>query len=161
MKCFSCGGRMVASRESYDYRSCGLPVTLQDVRVSRCEECGEHEVSLPRIEELHRLIARNVIRKPTRFSPEEIRFLRKWLGYSGADLAETMGVTVEQVSRWENGKRDIGAPADRLLRLLVATREPCDDYSADELREVGDKSSAPRKLSVRQSRTGWRVGRAA
>lgn len=122
---------MTSQRESYDYSASGLPVVLDGVAVYRCTECGEHEVSLPRVEELHRVIARGVIRKPTRLGPPEIKFLRKWLGHSGEDLAELMGVTPEQVSRWENGKRDMGAPADCLLRILVATTEPRDDYSTE------------------------------
>jgi putative zinc finger/helix-turn-helix YgiT family protein len=127
----------------------------------RCTKCDEHEVALTRIDELHRLIARTVIRKRARLSPPEIRFLRKWLGHSGEDLAQIMGVTVEQISRWENGKRDIGAPTDRLLRLLVATSAPRDDYSHDELRHVREKSRKPQPLDVRVSRSGWRVGKAS
>jgi putative zinc finger/helix-turn-helix YgiT family protein len=161
MKCIQCEGAMTSQRESYDYGMCGLPVILDGVTVYRCSRCGAHELALPRIEELHRVIARDVIRKPTRLSPLEIRFLRKWLGHSGEDLAELMGVTPEQVSRWENGKRDMGAPADRLLRLLVATTEPRDDYSTEHWRELRAKSTAPRKLHVRPSKSGWRIGTAA
>ena len=161
MNCIQCESPMTARRESYDYSACGLPVILDGVVVHRCRGCGDHEVALPRVEELHRVIARHVIRKPTRLSPAEIRFLRKWLGESGEDLAELMGVTPEQVSRWENGKRDIGAPADRLLRLLVATAKPRDDYSTEQWRDLREKSSAPRKMHVRPSRSGWRVGKAA
>ena len=158
MKCVQCSGPMTSRRESYDYAACGLPVILDGVTVHRCEMCGEHEVALPRIEELHRVIARSVIRRSTRLSPKEIRFLRKWLGHSGEDLAELMGVTPEQVSRWENGKRDMGATADRLLRMLVATTEPRDEYSPEHWRRLRDRSSAPPKLHVRPSRSGWRIG---
>ncbi len=161
MKCIQCEGVMTGRRESHDYSACGLPVVLDGVTVHRCKKCGEHEVALPRIEELHRVIARSVIRKPTHLSPPEIRFLRKWLGHSGEDLARLMGVTPEQVSRWENGKRNMGAPADRLLRMLVATTEPRDDYSTDSWRDLREKSTAPRKLHVRPSRSGWRVAKAA
>ena len=72
---------MKTSRENYLYDACGLPgVTLVGVEVSRCPECGNHEVSIPRIEELHRVIARAVANRPARLDGAEVRYLRKWLG---------------------------------------------------------------------------------
>ena len=71
MNCIQCEGPMTSRRESYDYSACGLPVVLDGVVVHRCARCGEHEVALPRIEELHRVIARHVIRKPMRLSPAD------------------------------------------------------------------------------------------
>lgn len=161
MKCLQCERTMKSQRESYDYSSCGLPVTLIGVRVARCGSCGEHEVVLPRIEELHRLIARTVIRKRHGLSGPEVRFLRKWLGWSGKDFAEVMGVTPETVSRWEAGSLRIGPQAERLLRMLVATQEPRDDYPASSLRELEPEVSEPEHLTVKAARNGWRVEQAA
>lgn len=161
MKCLQCEGTMTSRRETYDYGSCGLPVTLDGVRVARCGSCGEHEVSLPGIEELHRLIARAVMRKRHGLSGPEVRFLRKWLGWSGKGFAEVMGVTPETVSRWEAGSLRIGPQAERLLRLLVATQEPRDDDPSTWLRELKSDVSEPERLSVKTGRKGWRVERAA
>ena len=161
MKCLQCEGSMKSRRETCDYGSCGLPVTLSGVRVARCGSCGEHEVALPRIEEPHRLIARTVMRKRQGLGAPEIRFLRTWLGWSGKDFAEVMGVTPETVSRWESGSLRIGPQAERLLRVLVATQEPPDDYPASSLRELESKVSEPEHLNVRAARNGWRIDRAA
>jgi YgiT-type zinc finger domain-containing protein len=87
MKCESCGAQMKVGRENYRYAESGLDtITLVDIEVRRCPECGEYEVSVPRIEELHCLIAQQVALKRARLTPQEIRFLRKYLGFSGVDF---------------------------------------------------------------------------
>ncbi len=115
MKCTTCGSKMSARRENYRYDASGLPgVTLAGVEVRRCAECGEHEVVIPSIEELHRAIVKVLVGKSERLAPTEIRFLRKYLGFSGADFAAHVGTTPETVSRWENGAAPMGVTADRL-----------------------------------------------
>ncbi len=156
MTCGQCAGEMKTDRENFLYAASGLPsVTLVGVEVSRCPRCGEFEVAIPRIEELHRTIARAVVRKPAPLSPAEIRFLRKWLGWSGIDFAEHIGVAPETVSRWENGATAMGAAADRALRLMVVTQAPVQDYSLDLLKTIDEKQSAPFRLGVRADETGW------
>ena len=140
MKCMICGEAMFTQRENYQYTASGLPyVTLQQVEVSRCPHCGETEVAIPHIEALHRAIATALVRKPARLTPEEIRYLRKYLGWSGADFAAHMGVTAETVSRWEHGTTPMGSTANRLLRLLVVTQVPVQDYSADLLTGIAEE----------------------
>jgi putative zinc finger/helix-turn-helix YgiT family protein len=134
MHCLICGTPMTTRRENYQYTASGLRyVTLHNVEVSRCPQCGETEVAIPQIEGLHRAIATALVRKATRLAPEEIRFLRKYLGWSGVDFAAHMGTTPATVSRWEQGKTPMGPIADRLLRLLVVTRAPVQEYSPDLL----------------------------
>jgi len=158
MRCMVCGTPMKAGRENFKYNACGLPyVTLVNVEVSRCPKCGEFEVAIPRSEELHRVIAHAVARKPGRLGASEIRFLRKSLGWSGADFAAHMGVSPETVSRWEGEAQRMGGTADRLLRLMIASREPARDYSLDLLQQVGAKKAAGFRLGLKVARTGWQA----
>jgi transcriptional regulator with XRE-family HTH domain len=60
-----------------------------------------------------------LLRKKTILSGEEARYLRKWVGYSATELAETTGYSKSIISRWENEKQNIGKESDRLLRLVV------------------------------------------
>lgn len=157
MKCSECGEPMTSARENYSYTASGLPyVTLVGVEVRRCKACGDHEVVLPKIEQLHRAIALALIGKLPRLTAAEVRYLRKYLGWSGADFARHMGVTAESVSRWENDREPMSAVADRLLRLMVATKAPVSDYSLDSLAEVGEQA-APARLRVEPERGGWRA----
>lgn len=158
MSCTVCGTAMKTKRENYRYDAVGLPgITLRDVEVSRCPKCGEYEVAIPRIEDLHRAIAQAVIGKRERLTPAEIRFLRKFLGWSGADFAAHVGATPETVSRWETGGTPMGVTADRLLRLMVASRQPVADYSLDMLTVVAREQPKPIRLRMEVSGGEWRA----
>jgi putative zinc finger/helix-turn-helix YgiT family protein len=143
MKCPNCGARMTASKEDYHYEESGLPnVFLRGVEVRRCGECDEVEVVIPGIEKLHREIATIIVERTDRLAPPETRFLRKWLGLSGVDLAALMGVAKETISRWENGREPMGAVAERLLRLLVEKLGPVDNYPVDILKKLQETHAA-------------------
>jgi putative zinc finger/helix-turn-helix YgiT family protein len=159
MNCAACGKPMTTARENYSYTASGLPqVTLARVEVRRCKACGEHEVVIPRIEQLHRVIARAVIGKRSRLTAAETRFLRKYLGWSGADFARHMGVTAESVSRWENNREKMGPVADRLLRLMVANKAPVSEYPIAALAELQEKPSPlPMRVHAEPAKGGWRV----
>ncbi len=160
MTCTVCGGPMKTRRENYRYESSGLSsVTLQGVEVSRCPKCGETEVAIPAIEQLHRAIAGALIRKRARLAPPEIKFLRKSLGWSGADFALRMGTTPETVSRWEHGKMPMGPAAERLLRLMIAKEAPVADYTVDVLAQLAADGRTPRPvhLGLSRERAGWRA----
>jgi putative zinc finger/helix-turn-helix YgiT family protein len=157
MKCIVCGAEMKTGRENFRYDACGLPgVTLMGVKVSRCPECGEYEVAIPQIEDLHQAITHEVIRKTRPLDAMEIRYLRKYLGWSGVDFAKRMGTSPETVSRWETGAVPMGAIADRLLRLMVATRDPVSDYSLDLLAMIAkEKPLKPVQLGLKMDEEGW------
>jgi putative zinc finger/helix-turn-helix YgiT family protein len=150
---------MATRKENYRYGESGLRyVTLVGIEVSRCPECGNYEVSIPRIEDLHRLIAKSLIEKITRFTGSEIRFLRKSLGLSAADFARRMGVTVETVSRWEHNAVAIGPQADRLLRLLVAQGRLTTQYPEEKLDLINTtKKASETKLGMRLEHEEWAV----
>lgn len=158
MNCIECGAKMRVTRENVRDRSCGLPnVVLGNVEVRRCPECGAVETVIPKIEDLHRLLAERLAKKPGPLTGEEIRFLRKFLGWSGEDFAEHMGVTPEAVSRWENKKKAMGPVAERLLRLCVVQQAPVKDYALDELSDVGTGRKAALKIKGRVRNQEWEL----
>ncbi len=161
MKCLNCGSMLKTTRENHNYKESGLgSVTLVGVEVSACAGCGDREVAIPAIEELHQLIAGAIVLKAARLVPEEIRFLRKHLGLSQPDLASLLGVTVESVNRWENAKVQMSVSAERLLRFLVATRQPMTHYDR-ELGKVAISKAARSHLRFRKDRDSWRSVKAA
>ena len=158
MKCLNCGTPMKSRKENYHYTESGLPnIVLADVEVRNCAKCGEREVVIPRLDELHRAIAREVIEQEAKLGAEQIRFLRKYLGWSQADLAAHMSVQGETVSRWETGNQDMGPVADRLLRLLVNNREPATSYPIDLFKHKFGKT-AKATLEFKAKPT-WRTTR--
>jgi putative zinc finger/helix-turn-helix YgiT family protein len=163
MTCLECGGSMRTRREVVPFDK---PIGLRGVRVNtlvaRCPKCGAYEILIQDLEGLHRAIARAVVTKEARLAADEIRFLRKVLGWSGADFAEHMGASAETVSRWENGAAPMGPQADRLLRLMVMTRDPVSDYrKLDRLKHVARAKPATIRMIAKAGSNGWRVESAA
>lgn len=153
--CFECGGVLKPHQEDYPYDS--LPgAIIKGVTVWRCQGCEEWEVELPRIASLNRALAGILLRKPARLTGDEMRFLRKYLGLSGADLARKMDVAPATVSRWEQGRTPISQNKDRFLRLMVATEQPVRNYFA-ELESVATQDPEPTDLCIEDRSGEWRL----
>jgi putative zinc finger/helix-turn-helix YgiT family protein len=164
MKCPECTAENVKelANQAHLYVESGLRnITLRGIKVLACDQCGARTPVIPKIEQLHRVIAQLVIEKKSRLEAEEIRFLRKYLGYSSIDLAATMGVTRETVSRWENGQEPMGAPSEKLLRLMVAHSQLIGDYGLDDLREAGSEDRQEgQRFDVVTNARGWALAAA-
>ncbi len=157
MSCAECGkGTVEVRRQNYRYTACGLDyVTLLNVEVHHCAECGQNEYVIPDLEGLHRVIGHTVATKPQRLVPREIRFLRKHLGYSSADFARAIGVNAATVSRWEGGSQPMTIGLERFLRVMVLNERPLDEYPRDQIQELGSKAAAPTRLKLAAKKHGW------
>jgi len=158
MKCFECEkGKMTTSNDAYRYYECGLPnVILIGVSVHRCKYCGAEYVSIPDMEGLHRALAMAVVNKDGRLTPHEVRFLRKSLGWSGADFARKFHVTPSAVSRWESTR--LASPMSKAnelrLRDMVAHGMKIDDYEK-HMEEISLEDLEALSLSLVHSSDGW------
>jgi transcriptional regulator with XRE-family HTH domain len=122
-RCYAngCGGTMEGRRGEYRYVESGLTsVLLKDILVFHCTKCNAIVPEIPAAGILHRVIAMRLLCKKTLLTGNEIRFLRKFCGYSVTEFAEVMGTTKTVVSRWENKKHGDGT--DRIMRLLVMAK---------------------------------------
>lgn len=157
MKCIICGQKMTEKTEKkYHYTLSGLSkVFLDGVIIRKCS-CGEEEIDIPNIEELHSVLANIIAMKEAKLVPEEIRFLRSHMGFSGSDFAKKIGTTHNTVSRWENGKRPMPETEEKMLRLMVlAMKEPFTDYRLlDEVATKETKTAS--KVMLRVSHSHWR-----
>lgn len=120
MICPNCGKKSVRSEvDRYKYVESGLNnVWLRGVNVYQCP-CGEKFVQIPGIEALHDAIAYHLLKKPSVLTGQEFRFLRKWLGLTGEELARSLGTSRVSISRWENETVKITSATDHLIRLLA------------------------------------------
>ncbi len=156
MTCPTCRTVMKVRRGPYKYTESGLPnLTLHGIDQYSCPKCGETAVAIPRPVELHRLIARAIIRKAGRLHGREVRFLRTHLEWTGAELAQHLGVTPESVSRWENDREPIGPVADRLLRMVVSRDRPS-DFPLESLTQVARDEASSETLEIRHDDDRWR-----
>jgi putative zinc finger/helix-turn-helix YgiT family protein len=158
-KCLMCGTPMKGTRENIKDDLIGLDgVTLKGVMVFRCPKCGEREMGIHKIEEMHRQLAMAVARRREKLGPKEIRFLRKYLGLSSKDFADKMGVDKTTVSKWErvDAPAPMGQPAERLLRLMVMVDRPVEEYP---LEETGLVEARPIRMVLEEGKgsQSWRV----
>ncbi len=127
-----------------------------------CPECGEEEVVIPKIEELHGVIAKSISKRPGQLQPREIRFLRTFLGYSSVDFARLLGVTPETVSRWEKlrNPQKMAKPSERLLRMLAQFAEPSRTYDLEQILLPDSARSGPWALRFSQAGGEWALNEA-
>jgi DNA-binding transcriptional regulator YiaG len=118
-ECSNCGAQARIIRGDYLWRDVDLPVTLRNVEQIQCEKCGNVDVVIPRLAQLMRTIALAVIHKPYRLRGEEVRFLRKYLGMTGADFSALLKVDKTTLSKWENNEDPVGEQSDRLIRMVA------------------------------------------
>jgi putative zinc finger/helix-turn-helix YgiT family protein len=131
MKCAQCGQSMGKETGMYRYEESGLKnIMLMDVPMYTCASCGETEVEIPAMEELHCLIGLFVLYQPNRLESAEVRYLRKHMGYSQDELASYVGVARGTITRWEAGGV-IRIDQDKAVRQLYV-RKKC-----EELEKIG------------------------
>lgn len=110
--------RKATAQAPYHFVDSGLPnVFLVGIRYRKCE-CGQSSAEIPALKNLMVVIGRAIVKKPASLNGPEIRFLRKRLGKKSAVFGRIIGVTQEQVSRWENDKNSPEESADKLIRVF-------------------------------------------
>ncbi len=107
---------------NHRYTGCGLDnVILVGLDVVT-DDAGEACVSIPHINELHRLIAEMLAEKPSGLSPVELRFLRTELGFTQSQLANVLHKDHQTVGRWERGETPLDPTAETIIRMLMLER---------------------------------------
>ena len=152
-ECTNCGRPVRPERRNYRYAESGLSnVVLQGVEVAECPACGHYDVAIPHLERVHRAIALALAKSPVRLTGEQLRFLRKHLGYNGEQLAKYLHTDKTKISKWERGEDPIGPSNDRLVRLLVAALDTDLSRSvtsiAAHLPEISNESGKSRELHI-------------
>ena len=122
-------------------------VILEDAVIeSYCATCGERaEITIPDLAGLIAAVAVVRCTLPLKLNGEEIRFMRRALGWAAKEMAEKLNVRAETASRWEREEDPIGPGYEKVLRIAVCsklrkdaprTRCSVDDILALDLRGV-------------------------
>lgn len=120
MKCDVCQGDIITKKlQTYHYTECGLDnVYLKNVDVRVCTSCKAQSVRLPKVLELHATIGKAIAMQPCPLRGQDVRFLRKQLGFSAKEWTMFLRTDASTLSRWENEQQNIGSQSDVLIRLL-------------------------------------------
>jgi YgiT-type zinc finger domain-containing protein len=102
-------------------------VTLKNVPVSVCDDCGEEYVQYGNVAQLMETITRILIFKKDVITNKEAVFLRKQMGFSRTQLAAFLKFSYEHLNRLE-AKGPITSHLDRELRLMAMHKVKCQPY---------------------------------
>jgi transcriptional regulator with XRE-family HTH domain len=140
--------RQASMAQPYPYAISGLKdVFLVGIVVRECAKCGAVAPVIPRIAELHDVIARTLVKEPRPLRGDEIRFLRKAAALPARKFASLLGITPQHLSRIENGHTlKLGKAADRLARFIAIKAR--DGENIRELfLQIADRLEAEQKES--------------
>ncbi|ECT1022836.1 transcriptional regulator [Salmonella enterica] len=105
----------------YHYTECGLDnVWLRSGYTEKKTKYGD-AVAFEDVNKLHDEICHVLMRKSSRLSGQEFRFLRKELGFSQGRLGDIMGVTHQAVAIWEKSNK-VPLMNDLFLRGLIISK---------------------------------------
>jgi len=157
MSCMLCNSeRVQTNRENMPL--VGLPhVTLVDVEVRRCADCGDFTMEIPAHSRMIEIVTLALLNKRGKLTGREIRWLRGHMGWSGIQLAEHVGVSAESVSKWEHDHTNQARTADRLIRLLVARQLSEELYPHQALTLVSQNGREPLRLRLRFDASDWHL----
>jgi DNA-binding transcriptional regulator YiaG len=131
----------------------GVRVPLIGITVHECRRCRAPWPVLPRIEALHRAIAAELVDKPGPLTGPELRYLRKFAGFTGQAFARRLKVSNAHLSRVEHGTLALGESAEQLARAIAAAVAETDVRAVLLRAEAGGR---PRRAPLVWGRQGWR-----
>jgi len=150
MECSNCGHEAKVERGSYQFAESGLSnVVLQGIELVRCDECGNEDPIIPRVNDLMRALALAVIGQPYRLRGEDVRFLRKYLKMTGVELSQLLHVDKTTLSKWETNDDKIGEQSDRLIRAVaLALGDGLEEKLEEIIRRFPQISSSHQRVRI-------------
>ncbi len=89
----------------------GMPIEIDDD--------GDETITVPAINELHKVIALGIVSHEKGMSGAELRFLRTEMGKTQQELAVLVHRDKQSIGRWERGEIDIDSTAEALIRQMA------------------------------------------
>lgn len=147
-----------AEKPPFQYRACGLDNVFLRSGYEQRELGGEIYTSVQDADELHAAIAEHLVLRRKVLRGQEVRFLRKFLGYTQADAGDALALSDQSIARYEKDQVALEGSADRLFRLLVIGKlcgalDP--EKVLEEIRQTDSSSSD--ELVLERADDHWKV----
>lgn len=129
-------------KEPFHYKGCGLDgIYLINGYKIHETEYGKG-VSIKNLDGLLDAIAEYVVEGKKVLGGKEIRFLRLRMDITQSEMGRLLGMSAQQVARWEKDQSQIPGPADRLLRVIY-THHIGRSFDLRDLLKCLDEQDAP------------------
>jgi DNA-binding XRE family transcriptional regulator len=124
MTCSNCGKEVGEARvlPKYVPKNLGISgiVLFNAVSEQRCDHCGSIEsISIPNLNGLMASIAACRISLPAKLNGTEWRFLRQVIDHTATELAHSLDIRKEAISRIENSAEPAGPHLEIRFRIFV------------------------------------------
>lgn len=103
----------------HHYTECGLRNVFIDGLDVVLDDDGDEIVTIPAVNELHRVIAQGIVTHKHGISGDELRFLRTEMGYTQAELASVVHHDKQSIGRWERSEYELDSAAETIIRRLA------------------------------------------
>jgi putative transcriptional regulator len=149
--------RGVDTTKPYHYTQCGLDdVYLMNGYVPHDTPYGMG-VSVQNVEQLHQAIADHLVNHRALLSGREIRFLRKQMDITQAELGTLLRCNQQTIARWEKGQTEINGAADAMIKLLYLSARLGSVDAAKIIKELAELDDTPSGKQVyEETADGWR-----
>ena len=160
MICSMCENKkpLKKTRITHKYKESGLHhVVLIGVEHYRCNDCGEEYFGYSNLEKLNQAITGILIQKKGFLTGQEVRFLRKHMGYSGTLFAKLIGYDHDTVTKIERGAQPVTRAFDRLVRFAIASKVPDRNYDLHDQLLMGEGIKLDRIELTLVSHGDWKL----
>jgi transcriptional regulator with XRE-family HTH domain len=123
--------------ETFVYEGLGFPIELIDAPMKKV--FGEWVMDID-MNQFQLFIFNGLIHKPSRITGKELKFMRKFLGLTTAELGKKLGITHVAILKWEKETTKMSVSQEIYLRMLFSAL-----LNKEELKAIFDEIK-PEKL---------------
>lgn len=137
---------------SHHYTECGLENVFIDGLEFVVDDEGDEIITIPAVNELHKVIALGIISHEHGMSGAELRFLRTEMGYTQSELAAFVHHDKQSIGRWERGEYDIDSKAEAIIRRLAIEKLMLDSTQGiDELSRRSVPTARAQPINIKKA----------
>jgi putative transcriptional regulator len=125
-------------KKPYHYTECGLNYVYLVDGFEVLETAYGRVVQVANAGKLDRAIALAVVRRQSRLTGQEVRFLRGLLDMTQAEFGATLGKDAQTVARWEKGKTEVPPTEDIAIRQIYLEKTGHRQRFIDTSRQVAE-----------------------
>lgn len=152
-RCPKCGATEIVGKPYTHVQRVGRYTTKDGCGVApTCAKCGEVAMNLDDLAVFQMAAAKTVLYEG-KTDADVLRFARKALGYTQAELSSVLGYTVETISALENGKRQ-AEPVYTLALAGILSSIVDRHTTPEEVLQQADVSGRPSQGELRVRRVG-------
>ena len=149
-------------KDPLHYTACGLDDVYLMSGYEIVKTSHGEGTAIKKLDELHLAIGRNLAERKKVLSAKELRFLCIHMNLTQSELGKLLGLTSQQVARWEKGESDISGAAEFLLRAYFI-QHAGGNLNLQKLVRGLDENDSPthEKSYFVKTAKGWRAQTAA